>query len=55
VLDLGCSYGNLLRRLLEEKQFEEIVGYDVSHRALEVAASDCASIVCRKSSASASA
>lgn len=38
VLDLGCSYGNLLRRLLEEKQFEQIVGLDVSHRALEIAA-----------------
>lgn len=38
VLDLGCSYGNLLRRLLEEKQFEEIVGLDVSYRALEIAA-----------------
>jgi 3' terminal RNA ribose 2'-O-methyltransferase Hen1 len=38
VLDLGCSYGNLLRRLLEEKQFEQIIGLDVSHRALEIAA-----------------
>ena len=38
VLDLGCSYGNLLRRLLEDKQFEQVVGLDVSHRALEVAA-----------------
>jgi 3' terminal RNA ribose 2'-O-methyltransferase Hen1 len=38
VLDLGCSYGNLLRRLLGEKQFEHIVGLDVSHRALEIAA-----------------
>ena len=37
VLDLGCSYGNLLRRLLEDKQFEHIVGVDVSHRALEIA------------------
>jgi 3' terminal RNA ribose 2'-O-methyltransferase Hen1 len=37
VLDLGCSYGNLLRRLLAEKQFEQIVGLDVSHRALEIA------------------
>ena len=33
VLDLGCSHGNLLRRLLEDKQFEQIVGLDVSHRA----------------------
>jgi 3' terminal RNA ribose 2'-O-methyltransferase Hen1 len=38
VLDLGCSYGNLLRRLLSERQFDEIVGLDVSHRALEIAA-----------------
>lgn len=38
VLDLGCSYGNLLKRLLEDKQFEQIVGLDVSHRALEIAA-----------------
>jgi 3' terminal RNA ribose 2'-O-methyltransferase Hen1 len=38
VLDLGCSYGNLLRRLLDDKQFERIVGLDVSHRALEIAA-----------------
>lgn len=38
VLDLGCSYGNLLRRLLAEKQFEQIIGLDVSHRALEIAA-----------------
>jgi 3' terminal RNA ribose 2'-O-methyltransferase Hen1 len=37
VLDLGCSYGNLLRRMLEDKQFEQIVGLDVSHRALEIA------------------
>lgn len=38
VLDLGCSTGNLLRRLLDDKQFEQIVGMDVSHRALEIAA-----------------
>jgi 3' terminal RNA ribose 2'-O-methyltransferase Hen1 len=38
VLDLGCSYGNLMRRLLDDKQFEQIVGLDVSHRALEIAA-----------------
>jgi 3' terminal RNA ribose 2'-O-methyltransferase Hen1 len=37
VLDLGCSYGNLLRRLLEDRHFEQIVGLDVSHRALEIA------------------
>lgn len=37
VLDLGCSGGNLLRRLLAEKQFTRIVGFDVSHRVLEIA------------------
>lgn len=37
VLDLGCSNGNLLRLLLEERQFTEIVGLDVSHRMLEIA------------------
>jgi len=38
VLDLGCSYGNLLRALLADRHFEQIVGLDVSHRALEIAA-----------------
>lgn len=38
VLDLGCSSGNLLRRLMEDRQFEQIVGMDVSHRSLEIAA-----------------
>jgi 3' terminal RNA ribose 2'-O-methyltransferase Hen1 len=37
VLDLGCGEGQLLRALLKEKTFEEIVGVDVSHRALEIA------------------
>lgn len=37
VLDLGCGEGRLLRALLKEKGFEEIVGLDVSHRALEIA------------------
>ncbi len=37
VLDLGCGEGKLLRDLLSEKQFEEIVGMDVSIRALETA------------------
>jgi 3' terminal RNA ribose 2'-O-methyltransferase Hen1 len=37
VLDLGCSTGNLLRRLLDEPQFSEIVGVDVAHQALEIA------------------
>src|SRR5215813_13223559 len=38
VLDLGCGEGKLLRELLAEKAFQEIVGMDVSHRNLEVAA-----------------
>ncbi len=37
VLDLGCGEGRLLRALLDDHQFTEIVGVDVSHRALEVA------------------
>ena len=38
VLDLGCGEGRLLKALLRDKAFEEIVAADVSHRALEVAA-----------------
>jgi 3' terminal RNA ribose 2'-O-methyltransferase Hen1 len=38
VLDLGCGEGKLIRELLKDKQFEEIVGMDVSIRSLEVAA-----------------
>jgi 3' terminal RNA ribose 2'-O-methyltransferase Hen1 len=37
VLDLGCGEGKLLRRLLKHKGFDEVVGLDVSHRALEAA------------------
>jgi 3' terminal RNA ribose 2'-O-methyltransferase Hen1 len=37
VLDLGCGEGKLLGALLHEKSFSEIVGVDVSHRALEIA------------------
>lgn len=37
VLDLGCGEGQLLRALLPDRQFEEIVGLDVSYRALETA------------------
>jgi 3' terminal RNA ribose 2'-O-methyltransferase Hen1 len=37
VLDLGCGEAKLIRELLKEKQFEEIVGLDVSIRSLEVA------------------
>ncbi len=37
VLDLGCGEGKLLRELLRERQFEKIVGMDVSIRSLELA------------------
>jgi 3' terminal RNA ribose 2'-O-methyltransferase Hen1 len=37
ILDLGCGEGRLLRELLREKGAEEIVGVDVSCRALEMA------------------
>jgi len=37
VLDLGCGEGKLLRRLMKDKQFTEIVGLDVSVRCLEIA------------------
>jgi 3' terminal RNA ribose 2'-O-methyltransferase Hen1 len=37
VVDLGCGEGRLLREMLKEKSFSEIVGMDVSHRALEIA------------------
>ena len=38
VLDLGCGEGRLLRMLLDDPQFQEIVGMDVAHRSLEFAA-----------------
>jgi 3' terminal RNA ribose 2'-O-methyltransferase Hen1 len=37
VLDLGCGEGKLLRRLLADHQFAEIVGMDVSGRVLDLA------------------
>jgi 3' terminal RNA ribose 2'-O-methyltransferase Hen1 len=37
VLDLGCGEGKLIQWLLQEKQFEKILGLDVSVRPLEVA------------------
>jgi 3' terminal RNA ribose 2'-O-methyltransferase Hen1 len=37
VLDLGCGEGKLLRLLLADQQFVEIVGMDVAYRALEIA------------------
>jgi len=38
VVDLGCGSGKLLKRLLAEMQFSEIVGIDVSSGSLENAA-----------------
>ncbi|WP_328470405.1 3' terminal RNA ribose 2'-O-methyltransferase Hen1 [Streptomyces sp. NBC_00448] len=38
VLDLGCGQGQLVAALLKEVRFTEIVGVDVSVRALDIAA-----------------
>jgi 3' terminal RNA ribose 2'-O-methyltransferase Hen1 len=37
VLDLGCGEGRLLKKLLGDGRFEQILGMDVSYRALEMA------------------
>ncbi|HEY0753595.1 MAG TPA: 3' terminal RNA ribose 2'-O-methyltransferase Hen1 [Ktedonobacteraceae bacterium] len=37
VLDLGCGEGRLLKKLLRDGHFEQILGMDVSYRALELA------------------
>ncbi len=37
VIDLGCGDGKLLRELLADKQFDQVVGMDVSMRSLEIA------------------
>ncbi len=37
VVDLGCGEGSLLRALLADPAFTEILGVDVSARALELA------------------
>ena len=37
VLDLGCGEGKLLRSLLADHQFEQILGMDVSWRSIEIA------------------
>lgn len=37
VIDLGCGEGRLLKALLQDKSFAEIVGVDVSYHALEIA------------------
>lgn len=38
IIDLGCGEGRLLRELLRHKGFEKLVGMDVSHRSLQIAA-----------------
>jgi 3' terminal RNA ribose 2'-O-methyltransferase Hen1 len=37
VIDLGCGEGKLIGNFLKERDFQEIVGMDVSYRALETA------------------
>src|SRR5205814_2270899 len=37
VLDLGCGEGKLIRALAQDPAFAEVVGVDVSSRALEIA------------------
>jgi 3' terminal RNA ribose 2'-O-methyltransferase Hen1 len=37
LIDLGCGEGNLLKALMKEREFERIVGMDVSNRALDIA------------------
>lgn len=38
VVDLGCGEGSLIRALLSDTSFRQILGVDVSHRALQIAA-----------------
>jgi 3' terminal RNA ribose 2'-O-methyltransferase Hen1 len=38
VVDLGCGSGKLLKRLMAEKQFTEIIGIEVGMQDLEIAA-----------------
>jgi len=38
IIDLGCGEGKLLKALWDNKEFTELVGIDVSHRSLEMAA-----------------
>lgn len=37
VLDLGCGEGKLIKKLIQDPQFVEIAGFDVSYRVLEKA------------------
>ena len=36
IIDLGCGEGKLIRYLLQNKSIQEIMGVDVSYRALEI-------------------
>jgi 3' terminal RNA ribose 2'-O-methyltransferase Hen1 len=38
VVDLGCGEGTLVRELLKDAAFSQVLGVDVSHRALQLAA-----------------
>jgi 3' terminal RNA ribose 2'-O-methyltransferase Hen1 len=38
IIDLGCGEGRLVRDLLKHRTLEKIVGMDVAHRSLEIAA-----------------
>jgi 3' terminal RNA ribose 2'-O-methyltransferase Hen1 len=38
VLDVGCGSGKLIQELMREPAFEDIAGVDISHHALELAA-----------------
>lgn len=38
ILDLGCGEGKLMSLLVKDRRFERIAGFDVSMRALEIAA-----------------
>jgi 3' terminal RNA ribose 2'-O-methyltransferase Hen1 len=38
VVDLGCGAGQLVGRLLRDTKVDKVLGVDVSHRALQVAA-----------------
>ncbi len=37
IVDLGCGEGKLLKLLLKEAQFQNILGMDISYRSLEIA------------------
>src|SRR5262249_18281263 len=37
VIDMGCGEGRLVGRLINDGDFSEVVGMDVSYRALEIA------------------